>query len=140
MQQGSTCLIGSALQGEELAHLVMGRSAQYRAPGNSTCPTQESGEYSADMDPKPLRQKPPLWHRPMGARSLGDQVLTVTLHPLVDETIQQRSTVVTEGRAGVGVDLKLVLAPGVLRPRQTDRQKRPLLVRRAEDQARIDCH
>lgn len=50
----------------------------------------------------------------------GDQVLTVTLHPLVDESIQQRSTVVTKGGAGIGVDLKLVFAPGVLRPRETD--------------------
>lgn len=52
----------------------------------------------------------------------GDQVLTVTFHPLVDESIQQRSTVVTEGGAGVRVDLKLVFAPGVLRPRETDKR------------------
>lgn len=41
-------------------------------------------------------------------------VLTVTFHPLVDETIQQRATVVTEGGTAVCVDLKLVFAPGVL--------------------------
>lgn len=56
------------------------------------------------------------------ACSLEDQVLTVAFHPLVEETVQQRSTVVTEGRAGVGVDLKLVLAPGVLRPREPERR------------------
>lgn len=42
------------------------------------------------------------------------RVLTVTFHPLVDETIQQRTTVVTEGGTAVCVDLKLVFAPGVL--------------------------
>lgn len=41
-------------------------------------------------------------------------VLTVTFHPLVDEPVQQRTTVVTEGGAAVCVDLELVLASGVL--------------------------
>lgn len=46
-------------------------------------------------------------------------LLTVTLHPLVDETIQERATVVAEGGAAIGVDLKLVLGSGVLQ-RQRD--------------------
>lgn len=41
-------------------------------------------------------------------------LLTVTLHPLVDETVQERATVVAEGGAAIGVDLKLVLGSGVL--------------------------
>lgn len=40
--------------------------------------------------------------------------LTVTLHPLVNEPIQQRPAVVTEGGAGVRVDFKFVFAPGIL--------------------------
>lgn len=40
--------------------------------------------------------------------------LTVALHALVDEAIQQRATVVTEGGAPIGVDLKLVLCSGIL--------------------------
>lgn len=40
--------------------------------------------------------------------------LTVTLHALVDEAVQQRATVVTEGGAPIGVDLKLVLRSGIL--------------------------
>lgn len=50
---------------------------------------------------------------------LRGQVLTVTFHPLVDESVQQGPTVVTKRGAGVGVDLKLVLAPGILRSRET---------------------
>lgn len=34
---------------------------------------------------------------------------TFTSHALVYEAVQQRATVVAEGRAGVGVDLELVL-------------------------------
>lgn len=49
------------------------------------------------------------------------EVLTVTFHPLVDESVQQGPTVVAEGGTGVGVDLKLVFAPGVLE--QRNRQK-----------------
>lgn len=45
----------------------------------------------------------------------GTPILTVTFHALVDEAVQQGSTVVAEGGAAVRVDLKLVLAPGVLR-------------------------
>ena len=41
-------------------------------------------------------------------------VLTVTFHALVDEAVEQRATVVAEGGAPVGVDLKLVLGPRVL--------------------------
>lgn len=48
-----------------------------------------------------------------------DTLLTLTLHPLVDETIQERATVVAEGGAAIGVDLKLVLGSGVLQ-RQRD--------------------
>lgn len=40
--------------------------------------------------------------------------LTVALHALVDEAIQQRATVVTESGAPIGVDLKLVLRSGIL--------------------------
>lgn len=46
-------------------------------------------------------------------------LLTVTLHPLVDETIQERATVVAESGAAIGVALKLVLGSGVLQ-RQRD--------------------
>lgn len=41
-------------------------------------------------------------------------ILTVTFHPLVDEAVQQRTTVVAEGRAAVRVNLELVFASGVL--------------------------
>lgn len=40
--------------------------------------------------------------------------LTVALHALVDEAVQQRAAVVTEGGAPVAVDLKLVLCSGIL--------------------------
>lgn len=40
--------------------------------------------------------------------------LTVTLHALVDEAVEQRATVVTEGGAPIGVDLELVLCSGIL--------------------------
>lgn len=46
--------------------------------------------------------------------TLTGRVLTVTLHPLVDESIQQRATVVTEGGTTVRVDLELVLASRIL--------------------------
>lgn len=49
-------------------------------------------------------------------------VLTVTFHALVDESVQQRPAVVAERGAGVSVDLKLMLAPGVLRPREADKR------------------
>jgi hypothetical protein len=49
-------------------------------------------------------------------------VLTVTFHPLVDKSIKQRATVVTKCGAGVGVDLELVLAPGVLRSREANKR------------------
>lgn len=44
--------------------------------------------------------------------------LTVTLHALVDEAVEQRAAVITECGAPVGVDLKLVLASGVLDMRE----------------------
>lgn len=37
------------------------------------------------------------------------RVLTVTFHSLVYQPVQEGATVVTEGGAGVSVDLKLVL-------------------------------
>lgn len=39
---------------------------------------------------------------------------TVTSHALVYEAVEKGATVVAEGRAGVGVDLELVLRPRVL--------------------------
>lgn len=39
---------------------------------------------------------------------------TFASHALVYEAVEQRTTVVAEGRAGVGVNLKLVLRPRVL--------------------------
>lgn len=49
--------------------------------------------------------------------SLNGQVkeLTVTLHALVDESVQQRAAVVTEGRTPVGVDLEFMLCSGILK-------------------------
>lgn len=49
--------------------------------------------------------------------------LTVALHALVDEAIQQRAAVVTEGGAPIGVDLKLVLRSGILE--ESKRKKEP---------------
>lgn len=43
---------------------------------------------------------------------------TVTSHALVQEAVEQRATVVAEGRTGVGVDLELVLRPRVLGERR----------------------
>lgn len=40
---------------------------------------------------------------------------TFTSHALVYEAVEQRTTVVAEGRAGVGVNLKLVLRSWVLK-------------------------
>lgn len=42
------------------------------------------------------------------------KTLTVTFHPLVDESVQQGPAVIAEGGAAIGVDLELVLAPRVL--------------------------
>lgn len=47
-------------------------------------------------------------------REVAEFELTVALHALVDEAIQQRAAVVTEGGAPVAVDLKLVLCSGIL--------------------------
>lgn len=41
-------------------------------------------------------------------------VHTVASHALVYEAVEQRATVVAEGRAGVGVNLKFMLCPRVL--------------------------
>ncbi len=49
------------------------------------------------------------------------EIPTVTSHALVEESIQQRAAVVTEGGAGVRVDLELVLTARVL---QRDTKKR----------------
>ena len=43
------------------------------------------------------------------------RVPTVTSHALVQQAVQQGAAVIAEGGAGVGVDLKLVFGPGVLR-------------------------
>ena len=40
---------------------------------------------------------------------INEIVLTITLEPLMKETIQQRSTVVTEGGAAIGVNFELVV-------------------------------
>lgn len=73
-------------------------------------PTQDSG-------PQPTGQQPERQRR------RGAGALTVTFHALVDEPVQQGPAVVAERGAGVRVDLELVFAPGVLRPRA--RQKGP---------------
>lgn len=43
-----------------------------------------------------------------------ENLLTVTFHPLMDKSIQQGATMITEGGASIGVDFELVLASGVL--------------------------
>lgn len=43
---------------------------------------------------------------------------TVAFHALVYQPVEERATVVTEGRAGVRVDLKLVLAARILKQRK----------------------
>lgn len=48
-----------------------------------------------------------------------ENLLTVTFHPLMDKSIQQWPTVITEGGASISVDFKLVLAPGVLEGRRS---------------------
>lgn len=48
----------------------------------------------------------------------GARGRTVTSHALVYEAVEQRATVVAEGRTGVGVDLELVLRPRVLGERK----------------------
>lgn len=45
-------------------------------------------------------------------------VHTVTSHALVYEAVEQRATVVAEGRARVGVDLELMLRPWILEGRK----------------------
>lgn len=46
---------------------------------------------------------------------MSRDVRTVAFHALVYQPVEERATVVTEGRAGVGVDLKLVFAARILR-------------------------
>lgn len=48
--------------------------------------------------------------------------LTGTFHALVDESVEQRTTVVTEGWAGVGVDLELVLCSWVLKRKSEEKK------------------
>lgn len=43
-----------------------------------------------------------------------DDIRTVTFHALVYQPVEERATVVTERRARVRVDLKLVFAAGIL--------------------------
>lgn len=60
---------------------------------------------------------------PFGSRR--ETSLTVTFHPLVQEPIEQRPTMVTERGAPIGVDLELVLASGILQGKtQTPGHKR----------------
>lgn len=47
-----------------------------------------------------------------------DEPLTVTFHALVDEAIEQRAAVVTEGWTSISVDLKLVFCSGILQKRK----------------------
>lgn len=49
---------------------------------------------------------------------------TFTSHALVYEAVEQRATVVTEGRAGVGVDLKPMFCPWILDRRKVPMKKR----------------
>jgi len=51
----------------------------------------------------------------------GRLLLTVTFHPLVDEAVQQRSAMVAEGGTAVAVNLKLVLASGILQKHEKER-------------------
>lgn len=51
----------------------------------------------------------------------GTLLLTVAFHPLVDEAVKQRSAVVAEGGTAVAVDLKLVLASGILKKHGKER-------------------
>ena len=44
--------------------------------------------------------------------------LTVTFHPLVDQSVEQGPTVITEGRASIRVDFELVLASRVLKEKE----------------------
>lgn len=60
-------------------------------------------------------------------KSESELKLTVTLHALVDEAIQQRAAVVTEGGAPVAVDLKLVLCPGILQESKKNKKQRKIL-------------
>lgn len=50
-------------------------------------------------------------------------VRTVTFHALVYQPVEEGATVVTEGRAGVSVDLKLVFTSRILQ-RQKNRGER----------------
>lgn len=57
-------------------------------------------------------------------------ILTITLHALVDEAIQQRATVVTKGGAPIGVDLEFMLCSGVLQePKEKKRIKNPEIIK-----------
>lgn len=47
-------------------------------------------------------------------------LLTVTLHALVDEAIEQRAAVIAKRRAPVGVDLELMLRSGILQEPKKD--------------------
>ena len=60
-----------------------------------------------------------------GRRGEGRRAgLTVTFHALVDEAVEQRAAVVAERGAAVRVDLKLVLASGVLEQGYETEKKR----------------
>lgn len=76
-----------------------------RSSGGLGAPAQDLGLPEPPMgcqSPPLLQPQPPVTS------------LTVTFHPLVNEPVQQRPAVVTEGGAGVRVDFKFVFAPGIL--------------------------
>ena len=52
---------------------------------------------------------------------IGKNMLTVTFHPLVNKSIKQRPTMVTECWASIGVDFELVLASGILKSGKIDK-------------------
>lgn len=61
-----------------------------------------------------ISPRPPSMVASAKALNIPSTRLTVALHSLVDESVQQGAAVVAEGRAGVRVDFELVLAPWVL--------------------------
>lgn len=77
-----------------------------------------SGYQWHPQTPPPGEAPPPLALPPVLQLQPPVTALTVTFHPLVNEPVQQRPAVVTEGGAGIRVDFKLVFAPGILGGKQ----------------------
>lgn len=77
-----------------------------------------SGYQWHPQTPPPGEAPPPLALPPLLQLQPPVTALTVTFHPLVNEPVQQRPAVVTEGGAGIRVDFKLVFAPGILGGKQ----------------------